>query len=179
MAQAFLVVPAPHPLGLAVDAESLDGIARFPGLGLAGLAVHAGIVGRGVRPAPVGHGLDERRPLARTRPGRRLGDDVNQGQHVVAVDEHALHAIGYRLLRQGRRGGLDRTRRGDGPPVVAQEEHARRLVHGGQVARHVEVAGRGRAVAEVDQAARAMPTACGICVSTTELTDTKLRSRAE
>src|SRR6266508_6128291 len=112
--------------------------------------VAEGVVGRGVRPDPVGDGLDQGRLAFVAGPRRRLLGRLKYGQHVVAVYQHTGETIGAGLAPDGG----DRLRRQwdrDGPLVVLTEEHDRSLEDGGEVAALVDVALGGGAVAEVHE----------------------------
>ena len=58
----------------------------------------------GVRARAIGLAFDQRRPVAGARPAHRLAGDLVNGQHVVAVDLDAGHAVA--APRGGRRSGL-------------------------------------------------------------------------
>ena len=123
-------------------------VAGHPLLDLRGRAVLRR-VGAAVPEVPVGQRLDHGRPAAGPGPVDRLGHRVVHRDHVVAVDEHAGHAVGRGAVG-GRVGdGGDRRDRGvlHVAVVLAHEEH-RQLPDRGQVERLVEGADVGGAVAE-------------------------------
>ncbi len=83
--------------------------------------------------------------------GRRLVQHREHGHRVVAVDLLRRDAVADPLVRQRRSRGLLRERDADRVLVVLDDEHDRRLEHGGEVERLVEVALAGRAVTDERQ----------------------------
>ena len=92
--------------------------------------------------------LDERRPVACSRPKCRVPRRLVHGEHVAAVDADARHPVADRLVGQRRRRGLLRERRRDRPLVVVAEEDDRRLHHPCERRALVERTLGRRAVAE-------------------------------
>ena len=100
---------------------------------------------------PIGDGFDQRWPAAVTGPLGGLRGHRVAGQHVVAVDADSGHAVADRPVRDRRRRHLMADRHRDGPLVVLDEEHARRVEHRSEVQRLVRVTLTGGAVAEERQ----------------------------
>ena len=135
-------------VALEVGPDPLDRVLEPPALDVVGEPVAGRVVGRGVRAHPVGVGLHERRALAVAGPLERGLRDGVRREHVVAVDADAGEAEAESPLVE-RDPGLALDRLGDGPLVVLAEEHDRGVVGRGEDERLVDVALRGRAVAEV------------------------------
>src|ERR671922_43955 len=137
-----LVAPDALVLALLLDAFEID--------------VRARVVGRRVRRGAVGDRLDKGRPLAGARPRHGLAGRLVHREHVSAVHAQAGHAVPDGLVgeRLGPRLRLERRR--DRPVVVVAEEDEWRPHHRREVGALVERALGGRAVAEVDDRARAL-----------------------
>src|SRR6188508_1136570 len=133
--QVALVAPEALALALLLDPLEVD--------------VRLGVVRRRVRRGAVRHGLDERRPLARS--GARYGFACRlvHREDVEPVHPGRGHPVSHRLVRQGLRPRLRRDRRRDRPPVVVAEEDERRTHHGREVRALVERPLGGGAVPEV------------------------------
>ena len=124
-------------------AEALDRVVRGPALEHV-LRDVEGVVVDGVALHPQGQALEQRRAaaLARLLDGA-LGLAVD-GEHVVAVDDHALEAVGLGAVGDVLGRVLEVGRRRVGPLVVVADEHDRELADAGEVHRLVRVAaGRG------------------------------------
>src|SRR5262245_25326959 len=149
--QLLLQLGGHEPAPLQVALEAPDRIVVLPLLGLARIPIHRRIVRRRMGAAPVRDRLDQGGARAAARARKRLVHDRYDGQHVVAVDAYAGQPIGHRLGREGPGRGLALARGRDGPAVVAAEKDDRQLEHARKVQSNVERAGRGAALAEVDQ----------------------------
>jgi|GEM_PF-6490031 len=87
----------------------------------------------------IGLGLDQGGAAPGGRTGSSVGDRSPHRQWIATVNPDAGHAkcgsfVGKRFGR-----GLKMKRRGDGPPVVDQDEDDRRFPHPGQVGRLIKV----------------------------------------
>jgi hypothetical protein len=135
-----------------VPLEPNERILPFPRADLLFGAISRRIVARGVGPDPVGHCLDEGRPKTRSRAAHRVRHDLKDGEHIVAVDPNAGHAISPPLESQARTRGLARHGDADRPVVVLTDENARRFEDGREVHGRVEVAlARGAVAHEADR----------------------------
>ncbi len=133
---------------------ALDRVALAPLLDLLlGHVLHV-VVG-GVAVHAHRHRLDQRRPLAGQRPLARGARRLEHRLDVVAVDGHPDEPVGGGPLDRVDRELLVQRRR-IRVLVVLQDEHHRQLLHAGPVHRLVEVAARGRAVAEPGHRAAAL-----------------------
>jgi hypothetical protein len=130
--------------------KSLDGVPLLPLLLFFTGPVTGGVVGSGMRPVAVGHGLDQSRALALASssncdPRRQVHRD-----RIHAVDPEPIEAVGRRLLSDRLGGGLLFIRNRDRIEVVCADEHGRGLPDACEIHPGVEVALRSRPVAEVD-----------------------------
>src|SRR6478735_1966787 len=114
-------------------------------------AVAAGVIGGGVRTAAVGHGFDQHRAVTGAGVREGAAGRPDDGDDVVAVDLQRRHAVAGRAGGDGAASHLAFGGNRDGPAVVLHEEDHGRLHHGGEVQCLVDVALRGRSVAEVGQ----------------------------
>ncbi len=130
-------------------AEHVDGIALYPRVEFLLRPVRADDrIAFVVADGAIGLGLDQRRTLAGAGALGRLLHRQPDGEHVIAVDGDAGHAVGGGL---GGDLGVKRDRlqrRGGGVEIVLADEHRRRPLHSGEVERFVEAAMVGGAVAE-------------------------------
>ena len=107
-----------------------------------------GVVVDGVALHAQRQALEQRRAAALARLlDRALGLAVD-GEHVVAVDDDALEAVGLGAVGDVLGRVLEVGRRRVGPLVVVADEDDRQLAHAGEVHRLVRVAARGGALAE-------------------------------
>jgi hypothetical protein len=74
-------------------AERLDRAALFPGGNIVLGAVSKIAHPFGMWPGAIGTAFEERRTAASSRAGNRLGGRGVDGQHVVAIDGRAGHAV--------------------------------------------------------------------------------------
>ena len=128
-------------------AEALDRIALGPLLEQL-LGDVEGVVVDGVALHAERQALDQRRPAALARLLDRALRLAVDGEHVGAVDDHALEAVGLRAVGEVLDGVLEVRRRRVRPLVVVADEHDREAPHAGEVHPLVRVAARGRALAE-------------------------------
>src|SRR5262245_26704190 len=89
-----------------IGREAGERVLALPLLDLGLRPVFGGIVGGGVHGQPVGHALDERRPVAGAGALHRRAAGLVHGEHVVAIHLHARKSVGQRLLGYGARMGL-------------------------------------------------------------------------
>src|SRR3954452_86632 len=147
--------------GVRVDAEvaqarllALDRVLLAPLLDLLlGHVLH--VVVRGVTVHAHRHRLEQRRAAAVERALARPARGLEHRLGVVAVDADAGEAVGLRALDRVDR-ELRAGRRRVGVLVVLEDEDDRQPLHAGPVHRLVEVAARGRAVAEPRDRAAAL-----------------------
>src|SRR5690606_8780835 len=127
--------------------EAGDGVLRLPRLHLVAGAVGLPVA-LGVALPAIGHGLEQRRPLARARPLDRPRHRIIGGEGVVAVEGEALDAVGAGALADALdvEGPLHRHRHG--VLVVLAVVDDRQVPDGSHVQRLVERALVGRTVAE-------------------------------
>ena len=132
-----------------VRLQPLDRVAERPRLGLVGRAVAGGIVRGRMALGAIGEELDQRRAAVGAR---ALRCPLHRGidrERVIAVDAQPGDAIADRALGECRAlGAGDPGEARDRPLVVHRREHDRRVVDRGESHRRVEVALRGRAVAD-------------------------------
>src|SRR5918911_1100027 len=134
-----LGVLAPQPPLLQIAAEARQRVAPAPVLDLLGRLVAPRVVRGGVRADAVRQRLDQCRPLAAPRAFDRPVAGGVHGQRVVAVDQHAGHAVRQAFLRQRLAPGQAGARHADGPVVVLDEQHRLRVEHASEVERLEEV----------------------------------------
>ena len=128
-------------------AEALDRVALGPLLEQL-LRDVEGVVVDGVALHAQRHALDQRRAAAVARLlDRALGLAVD-GEHVGAVDDDALEAVGLGAVGDVLGRVLEVRRRRVGPLVVVADEHDREAADAGEVHALVRVAARGGALAE-------------------------------
>src|SRR3990172_4322154 len=94
-----------------------------PGVALLLCPVPGRIVRGGMRPHPVGDGLDERRAAPGARLVEGVAGDLVDGQQVVAVHANAVEPVGGRFPGDRGRSRLLRERKGDRILVVASEKN--------------------------------------------------------
>src|SRR5690554_3991041 len=144
--QALLLRLVPQPL---LVQEPLQAAQRFTFPRLAqflGGAIAAGIVRGSVVAQTVGDAFDQRRALA--GPGTLDGGPhpVVYRQHIIAIHLLPGNTRRQRLVRQGRRGGLQTARYRNRPLVVVDHEYHRQLPHPGQVQTFEKIALAGGAI---------------------------------